>query len=99
MSAWQQLIIPKSHTVGQALAVYEAQGKGIVCVCEADGTLIGIITDGDFRRVLAANNTIRAQPCTTIMNDKPVVGKHGIHLIKPCTLWIKRAAFVYCNYL
>ena len=37
---------------------------GIVCICDSDGALQGIITDGDIRRMLS-----NVQPLAALMSD------------------------------
>ena len=62
----------------EALELMDKHGLGIVCVCDADGALDGIITDGDIRRMLS---TVQ-KPLAALMNDDVVV-----HAIKsPATV-------------
>jgi arabinose-5-phosphate isomerase len=45
-------VVSLSATVAQAVAEISAKGFGCVLVTETDGTLAGIVTDGDLRRKL-----------------------------------------------
>ncbi|MDB0013880.1 CBS domain-containing protein [Alphaproteobacteria bacterium] len=49
----------------EAFELMDHHNLGIVCVTSADGTLEGIITDGDVRRML---NTIQ-KPIAALMSD------------------------------
>ena len=70
MQNWQNLIISPDTPTHEALRIFDLQKKGILCVCEGR-TLLGIITDGDFRRALL-NKDILDAPCSHIMNKEPV---------------------------
>ncbi|MEL6587520.1 MAG: KpsF/GutQ family sugar-phosphate isomerase [Pseudomonadota bacterium] len=43
-------LVPVDLPMGEALLVMSAKNFGIVAVCHTDGTLAGIVTDGDLRR-------------------------------------------------
>jgi arabinose-5-phosphate isomerase len=45
---------------------------GAACVLNADQTLAGIITDGDLRRTLQANEDIRGFTARDVMTERPV---------------------------
>lgn len=49
-------VIAAGKTVKEALFVITAKGLGATSVTEADGTLLGIITDGDIRRGFEKGN-------------------------------------------
>ena len=48
--------IPAGKTVREALFVITAKGVGATAVVSTDGTLLGLITDGDIRRGFAKGN-------------------------------------------
>ena len=48
--------IPAGKTVREALFVITAKGVGATAVVSVDGTLLGLITDGDIRRGFARGN-------------------------------------------
>jgi arabinose-5-phosphate isomerase len=45
---------------------------GAACVVAADGTLAGLLTDGDLRRALATNDDIRSLTAVDAMTSKPI---------------------------
>src|SRR5215469_7922197 len=45
---------------------------GAACVIEADGSLAGLITDGDIRRALTNHDDIRPLSAADAMNNRPV---------------------------
>jgi arabinose-5-phosphate isomerase len=45
---------------------------GAACVSEVDGTLAGLITDGDLRRALTRHDDIRGLRASDVMTVKPV---------------------------
>jgi arabinose-5-phosphate isomerase len=49
-------VIPTGRTVREALFVITAKGLGATSIIEADGTLVGLITDGDIRRGFEKGN-------------------------------------------
>jgi arabinose-5-phosphate isomerase len=54
-------------------AIFEMTTKrlGCACVLRADGTLEGILTDGDLRRLLQRTNDISNITASSAMNRKP----------------------------
>ena len=55
--------------MGEAIEEISRKGFGSVIVAHADGTLAGIVTDGDLRRNLRPD--LRALPVSAIMTRKP----------------------------
>ena len=55
----------------EALFVITAKGLGIVGVADADGALIGVITDGDLRRALEKGLDIINLPAASLMSVNP----------------------------
>tara|TARA_B100001059_G_C17835637_1_gene587914 strand:- start:2101 stop:2514 length:414 start_codon:yes stop_codon:yes gene_type:complete len=55
----------KTTLLKEALELMDQHRLGIVCITSADGTLDGIITDGDIRRML---NAVQ-KPIAALMND------------------------------
>jgi len=68
----------RNPVAGQDLAVKEAlllmtQAKsGSLSVVNARGKLIGVFTDGDFRRHIATDGNLLAQPLRKVMTPNPV---------------------------
>ena len=61
--------------------IYEMsrKGLGMTCVVESDGTLLGIITDGDLRRQMERGTEILAKTAGDVMTHNPIT-------IMPATL-------------
>ena len=55
--------------MSDAILVMTAKSFGCVGVCETDGRLIGVITDGDLRRHMG--DSLLRQPVAAIMNRNP----------------------------
>jgi arabinose-5-phosphate isomerase len=55
--------------------IYEMsrKGRGMTCVIGADNTLLGIITDGDLRRTMAASKDVLSLRAADVMTRNPVV--------------------------
>ncbi len=58
--------------VKQALLVMTQAKSGSLSVVNARGRLVGVFTDGDFRRRMATDETLLARPLKTVMTRKPV---------------------------
>ena len=54
--------------LGQALVEISAKGLGMTTVVDADGSLLGVFTDGDLRRHLDGDIDLRATPIGELMN-------------------------------
>jgi arabinose-5-phosphate isomerase len=68
----------RNAVAGQELSVKEAllvmtQAKsGSLSVTDARGKLVGVFTDGDFRRHMAVDDNLLAQPLRTVMTRNPI---------------------------
>lgn len=64
-------------TIAEALEEMTKKGLGVTAVTETDGTLLGIFTDGDLRRlfeqkidlVATSIETVMVKDCTTVSHD------------------------------
>jgi arabinose-5-phosphate isomerase len=69
---------PRNAVASQALSVKEAlllmtrAKTGSVSVVNARGKLVGVFTDGDLRRQLAAGDHVLAQPLKAVMTPGPI---------------------------
>jgi arabinose-5-phosphate isomerase len=63
--------IPTGKTVREALFVITARGVGATAVVSADGTLQGLITDGDIRRGFSKGNDFLDQNVEDFMTRAP----------------------------
>lgn len=59
-------------TVKEALLVMTRAKSGSLSVVNARGRLVGVFTDGDFRRRMAADEELLARPLRQVMTRKPV---------------------------
>ncbi len=61
-----------SLTVKEALLVMTRAKSGSLSVVNARGKLAGVFTDGDFRRHMAADDKLLAQPLAKVMTRRPI---------------------------
>lgn len=59
-------------TVKEALLVMTQAKSGSLSVVDARGKLVGVFTDGDFRRRIATNEDLLAEPLTKVMTRNPI---------------------------
>lgn len=69
--------IAPSATIAEALRRLEVAGTGALLVCDAGGTLHGLLTDGDIRRAILGGVAF-TNPCGTISSSKPLLGRPGM---------------------
>ena len=60
------------QTVQDAIVAMTGAQCGSACVVVPDGTLVGIFTDGDLRRLMATNPDILQQALKTVMTANPI---------------------------
>lgn len=58
--------------VKEALLVMTRAKSGSVSVVDARGRLVGVFTDGDLRRHMAADDQILSRPLSSVMTRKPI---------------------------
>jgi arabinose-5-phosphate isomerase len=71
-SGLRSAVASKMLTVKQALLVMTRAKSGSVSVVDARGKLIGVFTDGDLRRRMAADDHVLAQPLSKVMTRHPI---------------------------
>jgi arabinose-5-phosphate isomerase len=59
-------------TVQEALLVMTQAKSGSLSVVNGRGKLVGVFTDGDFRRHMAASENLLAQPLKSVMTRNPI---------------------------
>ncbi len=65
--------LPETATVRDAVLAMTSAKSGCACVTAADGTLLGIFTDGDLRRLLSGEGgDPMGRPITAVMVRDPV---------------------------
>ncbi len=65
-------VAAETLTVKEALLVMTQAKSGSVSVVNARGKLVGVFTDGDLRRRMAADEEILARPLSAVMTRNPV---------------------------
>jgi dTDP-glucose pyrophosphorylase/CBS domain-containing protein len=66
--------IAPTAPISEALRRLEVAGTGALMVCEADGKLCGLLTDGDIRRAILGGVAF-GNPCLMIASTQPLVGR------------------------
>jgi arabinose-5-phosphate isomerase len=64
-------IVARGTPMSEAILVMSAKGFGVIGVVDADGRIVGIITDGDLRRHMT--HDLLAQRVEDVMSSKPRV--------------------------
>lgn len=59
-------------TLPEVVATMSAKGLGMTCVTDADGALLGVITDGDLRRSLCAGSALPERCAADVMTRDPI---------------------------
>ncbi len=59
--------------------IYEISSKrlGVTCVCDKDGRMVGVITDGDLRRAIEKDGNLLSKTAKDIMTHNPKRIKKG----------------------
>jgi len=71
-SGSRNAVAGENLTVKEALLVMTHAKSGSLSVVNARGKLVGVFTDGDFRRHIADNEDLLAQPLKGVMTRKPI---------------------------
>lgn len=59
-------------TVKDALVIMTQAKSGSLSIVDSRGKLVGVFTDGDFRRHIATNGDLLAQPLRAVMTANPI---------------------------
>jgi arabinose-5-phosphate isomerase len=71
-SGARNAIAPENVSVKEALMVMTRSRSGSLSVINARGKLIGVFTDGDFRRHMALNGQLLTLPLKKVMTRNPI---------------------------
>ena len=71
-SGERNAIARENLSVKEALMVMTHAKSGSLAVVDARGKLAGVFTDGDFRRHMATNENLLAQPLKNLMTRNPI---------------------------
>jgi arabinose-5-phosphate isomerase len=94
MRSSQLPVVPSGASLGQALEVLNAGHLGCVCVLDAGGRLLGLLTDGDVRRLVCANRLVMDAVVDSIMNASPLHASPGQKAAEVLDLMESRAITV-----
>jgi dTDP-glucose pyrophosphorylase len=83
------LVTRPQATLREALEAITKNGRQAVLVAEADGRLLGLVTDGDVRRALLRGTPLDGA-VSDIMNPKPVIAPPGLGRAAAVTLMLGR---------
>src|ERR1019366_7609185 len=78
------LIIYSSEALRAALQRMTQNRRGVLFVCDEDGHLVGVLSDGDVRRSLL-DNTLLISPIHKVMNTDPISAstvEEATHLLR-----------------
>jgi len=70
-------VVPSGASLGQALDVLNAGGLGCVCVVDGGGRLLGLLTDGDVRRLVCAGRLALDAVVDSVMTVSPLHATPG----------------------
>ena len=71
-SGSRNAVATETLTVKQALLAMTRAKSGSVSVVNPRGKLVGVFTDGDLRRLIAADDNVLAQPLGRVMTRRPI---------------------------
>jgi dTDP-glucose pyrophosphorylase len=73
---WQDVIVAPDTPLKEAIACIDASGLQVALVLDADGTLAGVLTDGDVRRAVLSGRALHS-PVAEAMNRHATVVAQG----------------------
>ena len=94
MRSSQLPVVPSGVSLGQALTVLNEGRLGCVCVLDPSGRLVGLLTDGDVRRLVCANRLLMDDVVDSVMNASPVHASPGQKAAEVLDLMESRAITV-----
>ena len=72
MENWKDVVVSPETPLGDAIAKIDASGLQVALVLAPDDCLLGILTDGNIRRVILAGRSLQV-PVSEVMNPQPIV--------------------------
>ncbi|NFV78548.1 DegT/DnrJ/EryC1/StrS family aminotransferase [Magnetospirillum aberrantis] len=73
----ENMVAPTDATLKQVMNLMSANTIGVVFICDSDGILRGVITDGDIRRAFLTGATVE-QPCQPYLRPSYTAGRVGV---------------------
>lgn len=80
--------VPAAASMREVIAEITRGRMGITCVVDDDGRLLGVVTDGDVRRAVAAAGDVLSRSAAEIMSRSPVtvaadtLAAEALHLLE-----------------
>jgi arabinose-5-phosphate isomerase len=87
-------VAPSGASLGQALEVLNSGGLGCVCILDMGGRLLGLLTDGDVRRLVCSNRLVMDAPVDSVMTVAPLHAVPGQQAAEVLDLMESRAITV-----
>ena len=72
-------LVPKVHTIRQAMEQLEQTEEKILFVVDSDSHLVGSLTDGDIRRWILSDGDLKAEMCQ-VCNCDPHLVEEGFEI-------------------
>ena len=72
MGHWKDVVVFPETPLSSAIAKIDASALQVTLVLNADGTLAGVLTDGDFRRAVLRGQSLQI-PVSEAMNRTPIM--------------------------
>jgi dTDP-glucose pyrophosphorylase/predicted transcriptional regulator len=72
MTQWKDVVVSPETPLGDAIAKVDASALQVALVLNSDGTLAGVLTDGDIRRAILREQGLDS-PTSEVMNKIPTV--------------------------
>lgn len=76
MTDWKSILVQPNQTILDVIAIIDRGGVQLAIVVDAQGRLMGTITDGDVRRGILRGKNM-SDVVTEIMNPSPVTASEG----------------------
>ena len=70
-------IISPGASISEAMAQLDKAATGVLLICDEDRHLLGLLTDGDFRRAILQRKPV-SEPCTSIASSYPVTASVSV---------------------
>jgi arabinose-5-phosphate isomerase len=77
-------------TVKEALLVMTRAKSGSLSVVDGRGRLVGVFTDGDFRRHMSADDNVLARPLRSVMTRNPVCVRENALAVEAVKIFNER---------
>ena len=70
MATWKDVVVSRESPLAEAIARIDASALQVALVLNPDGTLEGVVTDGDIRRTILRGQGLQI-PVSEVMNLNP----------------------------